>query len=120
MIKPIVRDVLFLGQKSEDATKNDMAIADDLTDTLSANKDRCVGMAANMIGYKKKVIIVTTGFMDMILINPVIVRKSGVYETEEGCLSLDGVRKTTKTVILISIESINASVPMIVTIPVKS
>lgn len=96
MIKPIVRDVLFLGQKSEDATKNDMAIADDLTDTLSANKDRCVGMAANMIGYKKKVIIVTTGFMDMILINPVIVRKSGVYETEEGCLSLDGVRKTTR------------------------
>ena len=96
MIKPIVRDMLFLGQKSEKATKEDIAIIDDLTDTLSANKDRCVGMAANMIGYKKKVIIVSTGFMDMILINPVLVGKSEVYETEEGCLSLDGMRKTTR------------------------
>lgn len=96
MIKPIVRDMLFLGQKSGEATKEDIAIIDDLTDTLSANKDRCVGMAANMIGYKKKVIIVSTGFMDMILINPVLVGKSGVYETEEGCLSLDGMRKTTR------------------------
>lgn len=96
MIKPIVRDMLFLGQKSGEATKEDIAIIDDLTDTLSANKDRCVGMAANTIGYKKKVIIVSTGFMDMILINPVLVGKSGVYETEEGCLSLDGMRKTTR------------------------
>lgn len=96
MIKPIVRDMLFLGQKSEKATKEDIAIIDDLTDTLSANKDRCVGMAANMIGYKKKVIIVSTEFMDMILINPVLVGKSEVYETEEGCLSLDGMRKTTR------------------------
>ncbi len=94
MVKPIVRDVLFLGQKSEEATEKDMQVITDLKDTLKANHDRCVGMAANMIGYRKRIIIVSMGFMDMIMINPVILQKSGAYDTEEGCLSLDGVRKT--------------------------
>ena len=85
MIKPIVKDMLFLGQKSEPATKEDLYIAQDLRDTLAAHKDRCVGMAANMIGYKKCIIIVSTGFMDMILINPQIIGSKGKYETEEGC-----------------------------------
>ena len=63
-------------------------------DTLAANREGCVGMAANMIGVKKRIIIVNAGFRDIIMFNPVIVRKSGPYETEEGCLSLPGVRKT--------------------------
>lgn len=96
MVKPIVKDMLLLGQKSEPATKDDLYIAKDLRDTLSAHKDRCVGMAANMIGYKKCIIIVSTGFLDLILINPQIIGSKGKYETEEGCLSLDGVRKTSR------------------------
>ena len=75
MVKPIMRDVLFLGQKSIPATEEDLQMGRDLQDTLAANREACVGMAANMF-------------------NPVIVRKSGPYETEEGCLSLPGVRKT--------------------------
>lgn len=96
MIKPIVRDVFFLGQKSEPATKDDRSIGQDLQDTLKANQDRCVGMAANMIGVKKRIIIVTIGFMNLVMYNPVIVGKDTPYETQEGCLSLDGVRKTTR------------------------
>jgi len=96
MIQPIVRDVFFLGQKSETASKKDEAIAQDLSDTLQANKDRCVGMAANMIGFRKKIIIVNMGIVNVIMYNPVIVKKDTPYETEEGCLSLDGVRKTTR------------------------
>lgn len=94
MIKPIVKDLLFLGQKSEPATKDDMQVVTDLQDTLAAHRDRCVGMAANMIGYKKRMIIVSMGFVDLIMINPEIISQSGKYETEEGCLSLDGNRKT--------------------------
>ena len=94
MIKPIVKDVFFLSQKSEKATKEDLAVGQDLMDTLVANKDRCVGMAANMIGIKKKVIIVNIGLMNLVMYNPVIVKKDTPYETEEGCLSLEGVRKT--------------------------
>jgi peptide deformylase len=96
MIKPIVRDAFFLNQKSEEATRADLAVAQDLEDTLKANRERCVGMAANMIGHRKRIIIVATGFADLIMINPVITEKSGPYETEEGCLSLPGVRKTTR------------------------
>ena len=96
MVKPIVKDMLLLGQKSEPVTKDDLYIVKDLRDTLAAHKDRCVGMAANMIGYKKCIIIVSAGFMDMILINPQIIGSKGKYETEEGCLSLDGVRKTSR------------------------
>lgn len=91
MIRPIVRDIFFLGQKSEIATMQDLSVGQDLQDTLKANQDRCVGMAANMIGVKKRIIIVNIG-----IINPVIVKKDGPFETEKGCLSLDGVRKTTR------------------------
>ena len=94
MVKPIVRDVFFLGQRSEEATENDKQIMTDLKDTLKANHERCVGMAANMIGYRKRIIIVSMGFMDVVMVNPVILQRTQPYETEEGCLSLDGVRKT--------------------------
>ncbi len=93
-VKPIVHDVMLLGQKSEPATELDKGIIQDLKDTLAANKDRCVGMAANMIGYQKQIIIVSMGFFNMIMVNPVIVKKSGPYDTEESCLSLVGARKT--------------------------
>lgn len=96
MIKPIVRDVFFLGQKSDQATKQDLSVGQDLQDTLTANRDRCVGMAANMIGVKKRIIIVNIGFMNLVMYNPVILKKDTPYETEEGCLSLEGVRKTTR------------------------
>ncbi len=96
MIKPIMRDIFFLGQKSEEATSDDMGVAADLQDTLSANKDRCVGMAANMIGVKKRIIIVDMGLVSVVMFNPVILKKDSPYETEEGCLSLDGTRKTTR------------------------
>lgn len=96
MIKPIMRDVFFLNQKSEPATKADQPLVQDLLDTLKANQERCVGMAANMIGVKKRMIVVNMGILNMVMINPVIIKKSGPYETEEGCLSLTGMRKTTR------------------------
>ena len=96
MIRPIIRDIIFLGQRSEEATKQDLSVGQDLQDTLKANQDRCVGMAANMIGAKKRIIIVNMGFVNVVMYNPVIVKKDSPYETEEGCLSLDGVRKTTR------------------------
>ena len=94
MIRPIVKDILFLGQKSEPATKQHLSVGEDLQDTLQANRDRCVGMAANMIGVKKKIIIVNMGMINVVMYNPAIIRKDTPYETEEGCLSLPGVRKT--------------------------
>ena len=96
MIRPVVRDVFFLRQKSEPATQADLSVGQDLRDTLASNRDRCVGMAANMIGVKKRVIIVNMGPVDVVMYNPVITRKDSPFETEEGCLSLDGVRKTTR------------------------
>ena len=82
-------------KKSEKAEKEDIRIARDLLDTLNANKERCVGLAANMIGENKNIIAVQMGIIPVVMINPVIVRhSSGSYETEEGCLSLEGVRKT--------------------------
>lgn len=92
MVKPIVKDIFFLAQKSELATKEDLYIGQDLEDTLAANRERCVGMAANMIGVKKNIIIINMGFVDVLMFNPVIVKKDTPYETEEGCLSLEGVR----------------------------
>lgn len=92
MVKPIVKDIFFLAQKSEPATKEDLHIGQDLEDTLAANRERCVGMAANMIGVKKNIIIINMGFVDVLMFNPVIVKKDTPYETEEGCLSLEGVR----------------------------
>ena len=73
-----MRDVLFLGQKSIPATEEDLQVGRDLQDTLAANREACVGMAANMIGVKKRIIIVNAGFRDIIMFNPVIVRKSGM------------------------------------------
>ena len=96
MVKPIMKDVFFLSQKSEPATKEDMQVVQDLLDTLKANEAACVGMAANMIGVRKRIIVVNMGFVNIPMINPVITKKSGACETEESCLSLTGVRKTTR------------------------
>ena len=96
MIRQVVKDVLFLGQKSEPATKNDVAVIDDLVDTLRANLDDCVGMAANMIGVKKRILVFSLGNIIVPMVNPVIVKKENKYETEESCLSLNGFRKTTR------------------------
>ena len=93
MVRPIMRDIFFLRQKAQPATKEDKQIVQDLLDTLKANE---AGMAANMIGVNKRIIAVNMGFINVAMLNPVIVKKSGAYETEEGCLSLDGVRKTTR------------------------
>ena len=92
MVKSIVKDIFFLAQKSEPATKEDLHIGQDLEDTLASNRERCVGMAANMIGVKKNIMIVNMGFIDVLMFNPVIVKKDTPYETEEGYLSLEGVR----------------------------
>ena len=96
MIREICKDETFLAQKAAPATAADLGVAQDLMETLIAHKDGCVGMAANMIGVKKNIIIVNMGFIDVVMFNPVIVSKRDMYETEEGCLSLDGVRKTTR------------------------
>lgn len=92
MVREVVHDVLFLGQKSEPATQADKQVAIDLLDTLKAHEEGCVGMAANMIGVRKRIIAVNMGFMNVAMFNPRIVKKSGSYQTEEGCLSLIGVR----------------------------
>lgn len=96
MIKPICKDPIILSQKSVPATTSDIAVVDDLLDTLRANADRCVGMAANMIGVNKRIIVFSVGPMNIALLNPVITKRDGPYDIEEGCLSLDGVRKTTR------------------------
>ena len=96
MVKQIVRDIFFLGQPSEPATQADLSVGRDLLDTLQANREACVGMAANMIGVKKNIIIGNMGLIDVVMFNPVIISRRGRYETEEGCLSLEGVRKTTR------------------------
>ena len=94
MIREICRDETFLAQKAAPATADDLATAQDLLDTLTAHKDSCVGMAANMIGVCKRIIAFDNEGTYMVMFNPVIVRQSGPYETQEGCLSLSGVRKT--------------------------
>ena len=96
MIKPIVKDIFFLGQKSEPAGNEDIQVMKDLQDTLAANAEHCVGMAANMIGVKKRIIIVNIGVTNLVMVNPEITKKLMPYETEEGCLSLEGVRPTTR------------------------
>lgn len=94
MIREICRDETFLSQKAAPAAPDDLATAQDLLDTLAAHKDGCVGMAANMIGVCKRIIAFDNEGTYMVMFNPVIVRQSGPYETQEGCLSLTGVRKT--------------------------
>ncbi|MFC6177394.1 peptide deformylase [Companilactobacillus huachuanensis] len=94
MIRPINHDTTFLAQKAELATKNDYNVVTDLQDTLKANEKNCVGMAANMIGINKRIIIFSMGMMNVPMINPAIVNKSNEYTTSEGCLSLIGERST--------------------------
>lgn len=96
MIKAVVKDILFLEQKSELATKDDVEVINDLIDTLRANLDHCVGMAANMIGVKKRILVFSVGEMIIPMVNPVILKKEIPYEAEESCLSLEGFRKTTR------------------------
>lgn len=96
MVRQIVRDTFFLSQKSAPATQADRAVVADLIDTVRANQDRCAGMAANMIGFHKRIIAFNAGPVAVALINPEIIRHEQPYETEEGCLSLPGQRKTTR------------------------
>ena len=92
MIQPIMKDPIFLAQKSVPATKEDLQVAQDLLDTLTAHKDGCVGMAANMIGVSKRIIAFDNEGKYMVMFNPEIVKRSEPYEAEEGCLSLTGKR----------------------------
>ncbi|MBP3479667.1 MAG: peptide deformylase [Oscillospiraceae bacterium] len=94
MVREICKDEAFLVQKAEPATADDLVVAQDLLDTLVAHKDGCVGMAANMIGANKRIIAFDNEGAYMVMFNPVIVKQSGIYEAEEGCLSLTGTRKT--------------------------
>lgn len=94
MIRPINRDPLLLARASAPADASDRQTISDLMDTLRANLDRCVGMAANMIGESKRIIAFCNGPMLMAMVNPRILRREGPYEAEEGCLSLPGARKT--------------------------
>ena len=96
MIKDVIHDETFLSQKAELATKDDLYIADDLRDTLEANKEKCVGMAANMIGINKRIIIFEEGNQYSVMFNPEIIKKQDAFETEEACLSLQGYPKKTK------------------------
>ena len=93
MVREIMRDETFLAQKAEPATQDDLGVAQDLLDTLSAHKEGCVGMAANMIGVNKRVIAFDNEGGYMLMFNPEIIKKSEPYTAEEGCLSLDGIRK---------------------------
>ena len=93
MIQPIMKDPIFLAQKSVPATQEDLQVAQDLLDTLTAHKDGCVGMAANMIGVSKRIIAFDNEGKYMVMFNPEIVKRSEPYEAEEGCLSLPGTRK---------------------------
>lgn len=94
MIQEICKDEKFLAQKAEQATPDDIQTATDLLETLEAHKDGCVGMAANMIGVNKRIIVFENDGEYMVMFNPIIVKQSGAYETDEGCLSLTGTRKT--------------------------
>ena len=96
MVKEIVRDIDFLSQKSQPAAIEDINIANDMLDTLEANKERCVGMAANMIGELKNIIVFDNNGIMTVMFNPQIIDQKDRYSAEEGCLSLDGTRKTTR------------------------
>ena len=94
MVREIMKDEVFLAEASEKATAEDTEIARDLLETLEAHKAGCVGMAANMIGVRKRIIAFDNEGSYMVMFNPEIVKKAGAYEAEEGCLSLTGTRKT--------------------------
>lgn len=94
MVRPICKDIIFLSRKSAPATPEDISVGQDLLDTLAAHREGCVGMAANMIGVAKRVIAFDCGGSYQVMYNPEIIKKARPYETEEGCLSLTGIRKT--------------------------
>ena len=94
MVRPICKDIIFLSRKSAPATPEDISVGQDLLDTLAAHREGCVGMAANMIGVAKRVIAFDCGGSYLVMYNPEIIKKIRPYETEEGCLSLTGIRKT--------------------------
>ncbi len=96
MTKEIIRDIFFLKQPSARAEASDLSTAQDLLDTLEANRERCVGMAANMIGVSKRILVFDNEGAPTVMINPEIIKKSSPYEAEEGCLSLEGTRKATR------------------------
>ena len=96
MVKEVIHDPIFLAGKSEAATKEDLQVAQDLLDTLIANKDGCVGMAANMIGVRKRIIVFDNEGTYVTMFNPEIIKKSGPYDTEEACLSLIGGPRPSK------------------------
>ncbi len=104
MVRELMHDPLFLGRKSEPAGKEDLDIARDLLDTLTFHKEGCVGMAANMIGVCKRIIVFDCQGSYMTMLNPVILRAEGEYETEEGCLSLLGGPRKTKRYQKIKVE----------------
>ena len=93
MVREICKDESFLAQRAEPATAEDLGVAQDLLETLAAHKDGCVGMAANMIGVNKRIIAFDNEGEYTVMLNPVIIKESGAYEAEEGCLSLTGMRK---------------------------
>lgn len=94
MIRPIMTNEFFLSQPSDLAAVADGAVSDDLLDTLVFHKDTCVGMAANMIGVRKRIIVLDDSGKHRVMLNPEIIESEGEYEAEEGCLSLEGVRRT--------------------------
>ena len=96
MVRELVHDPILLARKSADATKEDLEIGRDLLDTLLAHREGCVGMAANMIGQLKRIIVFDNGGVPSLMFNPEIIKASGEYETEEGCLSLLGGPRKTK------------------------
>ena len=96
MVREVIHDPILLARKSVPATREDLTVAQDLLDTLTANKDACVGMAANMIGVCKRIIVFDNEGVYMTMLNPEIIKQSDPYETEEGCLSLLGGPRKTK------------------------
>ena len=96
MIRELMHDPLFLARSSQEATKEDLAVAKDLVETLQAHRETCVGMAANMIGVCKRIIAFDCDGSIMVMFNPVILKQTGEYETEESCLSLLGCPRKTK------------------------
>ena len=112
MIRDICKDELFLTRKAAPALPEDRPIAQDLLETLIAHKDGCVGMAANMIGVAKRIIAFESEDGYLVMFNPVILKKSGPYETEEGCLSLTGTRKT-KRFPLLQIRKMISTLPYV-------
>ena len=109
MVKKIIKDPIFLGQKADPATEADKEVIKDLVDTLRANANECVGMAANMIGIKKSIIAVNVGMGQIVMVNPVITAKAKPFMTTEGCLSLATPPKETRRYFEIEVEYLDGN-----------